>query len=132
MSAMLSPIRFFISCLTVWSAFAVPTDKNSLSLKAYENCQSCHQQAFSHWQQSDHSQAMALANKNTIQGKFDGSAIEHHGQEAKFYTKNGQYKVEISDSNNHYRTGMACVLIVTLMGSKETTLRVTRHLAPPI
>ncbi|MDO6710678.1 ammonia-forming cytochrome c nitrite reductase subunit c552 [Aliiglaciecola sp. 2_MG-2023] len=75
----------------------------SASINATD-CVSCHQQAVSDWNQSDHAKAMAIANKHSVLGDFSGVEAEHYSQNAKFYTKNDTYRIRFTEnaSTNDY------------------------------
>ena len=61
-----------------------------------QQCISCHEQSQHDWQQSDHSKAMALADKTTVLADFDNKQVEHYGQKANFFIKDNRYQVTIS------------------------------------
>jgi predicted CXXCH cytochrome family protein len=66
---------------------------NSISNKV---CTSCHQQSQHDWEKSDHSKAMAIADKNSVLADFNNQSVEHYGQKAHFFIKDERYQVTIS------------------------------------
>ena len=65
-----------------------------------QQCISCHQQSQHDWQQSDHANAMAIADKDSVLADFDNKQVEHYGQKAYFFIKDGRYQVTISYDDN--------------------------------
>jgi len=61
-----------------------------------KQCVSCHEQSQHDWQQSDHSKAMAIADKTTVLADFNNKKVEHYGQKALFFIKDNRYQVTIS------------------------------------
>ena len=61
-----------------------------------ETCTSCHVQAEQNWQQSDHANAMSIADKATVLADFSDVSVEHYGQKAYFFIKDNSYQVTIS------------------------------------
>ena len=62
-------------------------------------CVSCHANERQIWLKSDHSKAMALADKENVLGNFDNIDVSHYGQKALFFIKENQYQVTISYDN---------------------------------
>lgn len=50
-----------------------------------QQCISCHQQSQHEWQQSDHANAMAIADKTSVLANFDNKQVEHYGQKGYFF-----------------------------------------------
>lgn len=88
---------FFL--VSVQAANVVEHDFNKTSPISNQQCVSCHEQSQHDWQQSDHSKAMALADKTTILADFNNKQVEHYGQKAHFFIKNSRYQVTISYDN---------------------------------
>ena len=65
-----------------------------------QQCIACHQQSQHDWQQSDHANAMAFANKDSVLADFDHKQVEHYGQNAYFFIKDDRYQVTISYDDN--------------------------------
>ncbi|MEM5555741.1 multiheme c-type cytochrome [Pseudocolwellia sp. AS88] len=61
-----------------------------------QQCVSCHEKSQYDWQQSDHSKAMAIAEKTTILADFNNKQVEHYGQKAHFFIKDDRYQVTMS------------------------------------
>jgi len=61
-----------------------------------QQCITCHQQSQHDWQQSDHANAMAIADKTSVLANFDNKQVEHYGQKAFFFLKDERYQVTIS------------------------------------
>jgi len=61
-----------------------------------QQCIACHEQAQHDWQQSDHANAMAIADKNSVLANFNNIDVEHYGQKATFFIKDKCYQVTIS------------------------------------
>ncbi|XQW86842.1 multiheme c-type cytochrome [Thalassotalea piscium] len=61
-----------------------------------QQCTACHQQAQHDWSQSDHANAMAIADKGSVLADFNNKQVEHYGQKAYFFIKDGRYQVTIS------------------------------------
>ncbi|MDO6652985.1 multiheme c-type cytochrome [Colwellia sp. 1_MG-2023] len=65
-----------------------------------ESCINCHTSQANEWHKSDHAKAMAIAANDTILGDFNNKSVEHYGQKATFFIKDGVYQVTISYDNN--------------------------------
>ena len=61
-----------------------------------QQCIGCHTKSQHDWQQSDHANAMAIADKNSVLGDFNNNYAEHYGQKAHFFIKDNRYQVTIS------------------------------------
>ncbi|CAD5291831.1 conserved exported hypothetical protein [Alteromonas sp. 38] len=72
----------------------------SFTVKANTNCVSCHQQAVSNWQQSDHAKAMDVAAANTVLGDFSGTAVAHYTQQARFYQKGQDFWINFTEADS--------------------------------
>ena len=55
-------------------------------------CTSCHQQFQHDWEKSDHSKAMAIADKSSVLSDFNNQSVEHYGQKAYFLLKTNDIK----------------------------------------
>ncbi|MGJ8680963.1 multiheme c-type cytochrome [Paraglaciecola sp.] len=62
-----------------------------------KDCVSCHQQAVSDWQKSDHAKAMDQATTDSVLGDFSGVTAEHHSQTAKFYKKDTDFRITFTE-----------------------------------
>jgi len=65
-----------------------------------QQCIACHKQSQQDWQQSDHANAMAIADKNSVLANFNNTYAEHYGQQAHFFIKDNRYHVTISYDAN--------------------------------
>ncbi|WP_246604484.1 multiheme c-type cytochrome [Alteromonas lipotrueae] len=72
----------------------------SFTVKANTNCVSCHQQAVSNWQQSDHAKAMDVVAANTVLGDFSGTAVAHYTQQARFYQKGQDFWINFTEADS--------------------------------
>jgi len=63
-----------------------------------EKCQSCHQNEFSLYSQSDHFHAMDTVSRSSVLGDFDNSSFVYFGDTSLFYKKNNHYFVSTKDS----------------------------------
>ncbi len=59
-----------------------------------KSCQSCHQEAYKLWQESDHYRSMAPAKQGSVLGDFADARVEFHGITSRFYESAGKYFVE--------------------------------------
>lgn len=64
------------------------------------NCVSCHEQAVSNWQQSDHAKAMDVASAKTVLGDFSGVEVSHYTQMAKFYRREQKFRITFTEADN--------------------------------
>ncbi|MCF2949836.1 hypothetical protein L0668_17085 [Paraglaciecola aquimarina] len=62
-----------------------------------KDCVSCHQQAVSDWQTSDHAKAMDIATSYSVLGDFSGTTATHHSQTAKFYKKGQDFHITFTE-----------------------------------
>ncbi len=62
----------------------------------YQDCITCHESQYQHWQQSDHAKSMAVANESSVVANFDNQSVSHYGQKAKFYRDGTRFMVDIS------------------------------------
>ncbi|WP_158970531.1 multiheme c-type cytochrome [Paraglaciecola sp. L3A3] len=62
-----------------------------------ENCVSCHKQAVSDWQTSDHAKAMDTATAKSVLGNFSDVTATHHSQTAKFYKKGDNFHISFTE-----------------------------------
>ncbi|WP_211826984.1 multiheme c-type cytochrome [Kistimonas asteriae] len=62
-------------------------------------CASCHQEAFTDWQTSDHSQSMQPATEDTILGNFDHAELTYNGVTSRFYQRDGQFFVRTDNED---------------------------------
>ena len=60
-----------------------------------EQCIDCHSGAYEKWLGSDHDEAMAAANEQTVLGDFNDALFEHGGVTSRFYRKGDGYFVPI-------------------------------------
>ena len=97
--------RIYLLSLTFLSFFALCSvnasevaEHHFKKKKAISNqqCTGCHQNSQYDWQKSDHANAMAIANKQSVLGNFNNTHVKHFGQKAYFFVKNNQYHVTIS------------------------------------
>jgi predicted CXXCH cytochrome family protein len=87
---------FFLSVFSVTAA--ENTDHNFQKNKPIlsQQCIGCHTKSQHDWQQSDHANAMAIADGISVLGDFNNTDAEHYGQKAHFFIKNNRYQVSIS------------------------------------
>lgn len=64
-----------------------------------QDCVSCHKQAVSDWQISDHAKAMDKANEKTVLGDFSNVTASHHSQTARFFKQNDQFKISFTEGD---------------------------------
>lgn len=58
-----------------------------------EQCLQCHQTEFSQWQLSDHHRAMQRPDEKTVLGNFNGTTVDFHGIETRFYRQDRDFMV---------------------------------------
>ena len=58
-----------------------------------ERCVDCHDAAYELWMGSDHDNAMAVANEQTVLGDFNDAVFEYGGIKSRFYKKGDAYFV---------------------------------------
>lgn len=63
-----------------------------------DKCQSCHQNEFTLYTQSDHFHAMDTVSQSSVLGDFDNSRFIYFGDTTLFYKKNNHYFVSTKDS----------------------------------
>jgi len=63
-----------------------------------DKCQSCHQNEFSLYKQSDHFHAMDTVSHSSVLGDFDNASFNYFGDTILFYKKNNHYFVSTKDS----------------------------------
>jgi predicted CXXCH cytochrome family protein len=68
-----------------------------------DKCQSCHQNEYSLYRQSDHFHAMDTVSQNSVLGDFDNSRFIYFGDTSRFYKKNNHYFVSTRDSTGRRR-----------------------------
>jgi predicted CXXCH cytochrome family protein len=68
-----------------------------------DKCQSCHQNEFSLYRQSDHFHAMDTMSQSSVLGDFDNSRFIYFGDTSLFYRKNNHYFVSTKDSTGQRR-----------------------------
>ncbi|WP_241901901.1 cytochrome c family protein, partial [Vibrio breoganii] len=61
-------------------------------------CQSCHEAEYQQWQSSQHFDAMAHANSDTVKGNFDNQQVVFEGETYHFTTENGAFWVTLKDA----------------------------------
>lgn len=66
----------------------------------YDNCVSCHSQAVSSWQTSDHAKAMSVATVNNVLGDFNNVIFEHYSQTAIFKMKEDKFFIEMEENGD--------------------------------
>ena len=71
----------------------------SFSYIGSEKCQSCHQKEFDLFKMSDHYHAMDSALPAAVKADFNNSMFIYNGDTAFFYTKNGRYYVNTTDTS---------------------------------
>jgi tetratricopeptide (TPR) repeat protein len=89
---------YFLSICSVQAASEHGFQK-SISI-SNQVCISCHQQSQHDWQQSDHAQSMAVADKDSVLADFSNKDVEHYGQKAHFFIKDNRYQVTIFYDDN--------------------------------
>jgi predicted CXXCH cytochrome family protein len=67
-------------------------------------CATCHQQAWSLWQQSHHRHAMAVADEHSVRGDFDNATFDYYGRRSRFFTRDGGYFVETDNARGEFQT----------------------------
>jgi len=94
----------FIAILSVQAAEVPAHQFRKDQPVSNQQCISCHQQSQHDWQQSDHANAMAIADKDSVLADFDNKQVEHYGQKAYFFIKDERYQATISydDNTNTY------------------------------
>ncbi|MPW35943.1 deca-heme c-type cytochrome [Vibrio sp. B1Z05] len=65
-------------------------------------CQSCHEQEHEQWQTSQHFDAMAEANSQTVKGNFDNQTVLFKGEKYHFSIEDGQYWVTLKDQQGQF------------------------------
>ena len=68
-----------------------------------EECRSCHEKAYEDWEGSNHDQAMAEANEQTVLGDFDDAVFEHRSVTSRFYRRDGRYYVHTEGPGGEMR-----------------------------
>src|SRR4051812_28438152 len=63
-----------------------------------DKCQSCHQNEYSLYRQSDHYHAMDTVSPASVLGDFNNSNFVYYGDTTSFYKKNDSYFVLTKDS----------------------------------
>ena len=58
-----------------------------------KECISCHQREYELWRDSDHANAMMIANDSTVLGDFNNIEVEFRGTKSKFYKRDGKFFV---------------------------------------
>ena len=91
---MSSNVKFFFGIILIASMSAHALARDAIDAK---NCQSCHQQAISDWQTSDHAKAMDIASSSSVLGDFSDVTHSHFSQKARFYKKNDQFFIDFSE-----------------------------------
>ncbi|MDU0355949.1 multiheme c-type cytochrome [Paraglaciecola aquimarina] len=85
----MSLIKIFIISI-VFSGYAL-ADTDA------KNCVSCHKQAVSDWQTSDHAKAMDIASAKSVLGDFSNITATHHSQSATFYKKGEAFHIRFTE-----------------------------------
>jgi len=67
------------------------------SLSLAENCADCHAEEAKLWLSSDHAKAMATPSQTSILGDFSDVEVSHHSQQARFYSKDGDYLIDFTE-----------------------------------
>jgi tetratricopeptide (TPR) repeat protein len=103
-------VKFFYLCSIAVSCFLATLPVQAVEAAVHEfqkykpitnqQCISCHQQSQHDWQQSDHANAMAIADKKSVLADFNNKQVEHYGQKAFFFIKDERYQVTISYDDN--------------------------------
>ncbi|MEH0157959.1 multiheme c-type cytochrome [Limibacter armeniacum] len=71
-----------------------------------ESCIKCHEQAYHHWQDSDHDMAMKKATDKSVRGNFNDTEVKIDGVQYRFHQKDSAYYAtvkEIDGSENTYK-----------------------------
>ena len=89
-------LGIFISSFYLQAVEVPAHDFNKNKPLSNQQCIDCHQSQYSDWQKSDHSKAMAIADKTTVLADFANKQVEHYGQKASFFIKDDRYQVTIS------------------------------------
>ena len=73
--------------------------------KQFSDCVSCHTEAVSKWQKSDHAKAMSLADKKNVLGDFKNIKVEHYSQKARFFETDDGFFIEMNEAGkvNEYK-----------------------------
>lgn len=101
-------VVFFIvleSCETQSTKESITTTKQNAVLDKYigsSTCQSCHQEAYEDWEESDHYKAMLPANDSTILGDFENASYSKDGVDYKFFKKEGKFIVNTQGDDSAY------------------------------
>ncbi|TKG17023.1 cytochrome c3 family protein [Vibrio breoganii] len=66
-------------------------------------CQSCHEAEYQQWQSSQHFDAMAHANSDTVKGNFDNQQVVFEGETYHFTTENGAFWVTLKDAEQQFK-----------------------------
>jgi predicted CXXCH cytochrome family protein len=67
-------------------------------------CASCHQEAYTNWQQSHHRHAMEVADQQSVLGDFKDATFDYFGIKSRFFTRDGQYFVETDNARGALET----------------------------
>lgn len=69
-----------------------------------QKCESCHQQAYSDWKQSDHHKALAFANDTTVLGDFADAEYKADGIQSRFFRKGTKFYIETENEEGENET----------------------------
>lgn len=80
---LLRSVLIFATLLFSTAVVSQPTD-----------CVSCHQQAVSDWQSSDHAKAMMVADEASVLGDFSNVSVNHYSQTVRFFKQSDEFYIE--------------------------------------
>lgn len=80
-------------------AFDQAQADTQLSFVGSQSCQSCHEEQYDQWQQSDHHKAMLEPNPESVLGDFENAQVTFHGIESRFHKKDNEYWIDTIGEN---------------------------------
>lgn len=63
-------------------------------------CESCHENEYQQWQDSDHDKSMQLASIDSVMGDFSNVSVRFHNINSRFYKSGDQFMVDTLDRSN--------------------------------
>lgn len=92
---LLAPSGWFL--WQAWTAIAQPVDSSALAYVGSSVCAQCHDDRHSSWHVTYHRTMTQLATADSVQGKFDGRALDYAGIRVRPVRDNGRFYFDYYD-----------------------------------
>lgn len=93
----LSGVKCIALWLMVYSCIAIPSE----GYVGAQVCVSCHEREATLWTNSDHANSMLPTTPESVLGDFSDITFSAGKRTSRFFTENGRYYIETTDTNNN-------------------------------